>query len=183
VTFKGNDISPNSELYDLITNWHVGGFVLRADQDNFVGQETLSSAYELIAAMQTAAWEKTQLVPDTNPPEALPVYVPLYISIEQGGSGFDQIINGLTPLPNEMTLGATWSPDMAGEVGQVMGSELAALGFNLYLGPTLDVADTSNLETARYAGPSLFGGDQYWSVRWARLMWLACILAVMASSA
>jgi len=140
----------------------VGGFVLRADQDNFVGQETLSSAYELIAAMQTAAWEKTQLVPDTNPPEALPVYVPLYIGIEQGGSGFDQIINGLTPLPNEMTLGATWSPDMAGEVGQVMGSELAALGFNLYLGPTLDVADTSNLETARYAGPSLFGGDQYW---------------------
>ena len=25
VTFKGTDIDPDSELYDLITNWHVGG--------------------------------------------------------------------------------------------------------------------------------------------------------------
>ena len=24
VTFKGTDIDPDSELYDLITNWHVG---------------------------------------------------------------------------------------------------------------------------------------------------------------
>jgi len=162
VTFTGTDVSPESELYDLITNWHVGGFVLRADHDNFVDGDTAASAQNLINAMQTAAWEKTQPAPETTPPESLPVYVPLYIGIEQAGSGFDQILSGLSTLPNQMTLGATWSPSMAQDLGQVMGSELAAVGFNLYLGPTLDVADTSNLETARYAGASLFGGDQYW---------------------
>jgi len=162
VTFKGTDIDPDSELYDLITNWHVGGFVLRADQDNFVDVDTAQAAQSLITSMQNTAWEKTQPLPDTTPPQPTPVYIPLYIGIEQGGSGNDQILSGLTPLPNQMSLGATWSPELAEEVGQVMGSELAALGFNLYIGPTLDVADTANLEAARYAGPSLFGGDQYW---------------------
>jgi len=162
VTFNGTDVDPDSELYDLITNWHVGGFVLRADQDNFVDVDTTLAAQSLITSMQSTAWEKTQPLPDTTPPQPTPVYIPLYIGIEQGGSGNDQILSGLTPLPNQMSLGATWSPELAEEVGQVMGSELAALGFNLYLGPTLDVADTANLEAARYAGPSLFGGDQYW---------------------
>ncbi|MFZ3070118.1 MAG: glycoside hydrolase family 3 N-terminal domain-containing protein [Anaerolineaceae bacterium] len=164
VTFDGSDVSPTSELYDLITNRHIGGFVLRADHDNFVDPDAVSSAYDLIATMQTQAWEKTQQQPESTITGEPPVYVPLYIGIEQSGGGgsSDQIISGLTPLPNQMTLGATWSPALAQEVGEVMGADLAALGFNLYLGPSLDVVDTSSLETAGYAGTQTYGGDPYW---------------------
>lgn len=164
VTFDGTDISPNSQVYDLITNWHVGGFVLRADHDNFVETDTVSAAYELIVGMQTQAWQKTQQLPESTLTTQLPAYVPLYIGVEQSGGGgtSDQILSGLTPLPNQMALGATWSPDLAQEVGSVMGSELAALGFNLYLGPSLNVVDTSSLEKAGYSGTQTYGGDPYW---------------------
>jgi len=110
VTFTGTDISPDSELYKLIHTWHVGGFVLRADHDNFVDNDTPAAVQSLITAMQTTAWEKAQPAPETTPPDVTPVYVPLYIGIEQAGSGFDQILSGLSSLPNQMTLGATWSP-------------------------------------------------------------------------
>ena len=35
VTFKGRDTGPNSQIYDLIVNHHIGGAVLLADNDNF----------------------------------------------------------------------------------------------------------------------------------------------------
>ncbi|MEL7646310.1 MAG: glycoside hydrolase family 3 N-terminal domain-containing protein, partial [Anaerolineaceae bacterium] len=162
ITFNGSNISEGSPLWELVTAYHVGGFVLRADHDNFSGTDTLSAAYDLIAAMQTAAWEKTQPAPNTNLSGELPAYVPLFIGIEQNGNSSNQILSGLSDQPNQMTLGATWSPSLAQQAGQVLGSELSALGFNLFLGPTLDVAETASMETASYAGADIYGADPYW---------------------
>ncbi len=164
VTFDGTNTSDTSPVYDLITNWHVGGFVLRADNNNFTEFETVQSAYSMVASLQTAAWQKTQPLPEVTITQKLPNYIPLYIGIEQAGGGgsSDQILNGLTSLPNQMALGAAWSPEMAQDIGAIMGQELSALGFNLFLGPSLNVVDTSSLETAGYSGTQTFGGDPYW---------------------
>jgi beta-N-acetylhexosaminidase len=162
ITFNGSNISEGSLLWELISTYHIGGFVLRADHDNFSGTDTLVSAYNLIAAMQSAAWEKTQPSPDTNLGGDLPAYVPLFIGIEQNGGSSNQILSGLSDQPNPMTLGATWSPSLAEQAGQVLGSELSALGFNLFLGPTLDVAETINMDTAAYSGEDIYGADPYW---------------------
>ena len=35
VTFKGTDVGDTSEIYDLIVNYHIGGVVLLAQNDNF----------------------------------------------------------------------------------------------------------------------------------------------------
>ena len=167
VTFMGTDTGPESRIYNLITNYHIGGVILVAGNDNFTPEpDTLANAHELIANLQQIEWEISNAsVPDSStgtPPER--AYVPLFVGIEQEGGGMpsDQILNGLTAIPNAMALGATWRPELTQQVGEVQGSELSALGINLYLGPTLDVLDLPNPAARSGIGTRSFGGDPYW---------------------
>src|SRR5215216_1478736 len=165
VTFQGIDTHDQTNIYDLIANHHVGGVVLLAGNDNFLPEDTISSAHQLINALQTVeANAATAPASDANPQQSANVYVPLFVGISQEGDGTpnDQILSGLTPLPNAMAIGATWKTEIAQQVGAVMGSELSALGFNLYLGPSLDVVDSPNPATHIDLGSRVFGGDPFW---------------------
>jgi beta-N-acetylhexosaminidase len=167
VTFTGIDTSAESQIYDLVANYHVGGIVLQSGNDNFAASpNTVEDAYQLIAALQNIEWDSSTLtVPDPNTGAPLQrAYVPLFVGIEQEGDGdpYDQILNGLTPIPNAMSLGATWKPELVQQISEIQGRELAALGFNLYLGPSLDVLDTPNLAARSDIGTRSFGGDPYW---------------------
>lgn len=167
VTFTGTDTDIESPIYDLITNYHVGGVVLLAENDNFKPTpNTVSGTHQLISELQNVEWDATNSpIPDTVTGE-LPqrAYVPLFIGIEQegGGSPYDQIFNGLTAMPNAMALGATWRPELAQQMGAIQGKELAAVGVNLYMGPSLDVLDTPNPSARSTIGTRSFGGDPYW---------------------
>jgi beta-N-acetylhexosaminidase len=68
----------------------------------------------------------------------------------------------MTDVPNNMTIGATWSQENALTVGQIVGRELGALGINLLLGPSLDVLDRPRPEWPSDLGTRCFGGDPYW---------------------
>jgi len=166
VTFQGTDTHDQTQIYDLITNHHVGGVVLLAANDNFLPEpDTISSTYQLISALQTIESEATaapQTEPGVQPAES--TYVPLFIGVSQEGDGapHDQILSGLTPLPNLMAIGATWKTELAEQVGAVLGNELSALGFNLYLGPSLDVVESPNPSARIDLGPRVFGGDPFW---------------------
>ncbi|MGC8855266.1 MAG: glycoside hydrolase family 3 N-terminal domain-containing protein [Anaerolineae bacterium] len=166
VTFKGTDVSAGSQIYNLIAQYHVGGVVLLASNDNFVAApNTLTEAHRLIQDLQRVAWDATTTTVDPRSgKEVRNVYVPLFVALSQEGDGYpsDQILDGLTPLPSEMAIGATWDPLLAKEVGQVLGRELSTLGVNLYLGPSLDVNDTPNPSAAGDMGARIFGGDPYW---------------------
>lgn len=166
VTFIGTDISETSQVYDLIHRYHVGGLVMLSSNDNFApAPDTISQTFNQIKALQRLKWDLS-----TNPPpDAVTgevkrsVYVPLLIGIAQEGNGppTDQILSGLTPLPSEMAIGATWDTNLAFRVGEVRGQELAALGFNLYLGPSLDVLESPSTPGGDL-GSRVFGGDPYW---------------------
>lgn len=167
VSFTGADAGPTSQIYDLIANHHVGGVILTAANDNFVDDDTTQAAYDLIAALQ-AAEAKSAFNPAQG---ATPgVYVPLFIGISQEGGGApnDQILRGLTPLPDQMAIGATWNRALAQNVGAIMGRELAALGFNFYLGLSLDVLTLANPAVNSDLGTRSFGGDPYWVSEMAR---------------
>lgn len=167
VTFTGTDTSDVSQIYDLIHRYHVGGVVLLSVNDNFApAPDTVLQTFELIESLQTLNWDLS-INPPTDPitgsVEQRSVYVPLLVGIAQEGNGppTDEILNGLTPLPSEMAIGATWNTELASRVGEVRGSELAALGFNLYLGPSLDVLESPNTAGGDL-GSRVFGGDPYW---------------------
>lgn len=158
VTFRGTSVAPESQIYDLIVNQHVGGIVLLAENDNFLdAPETISAAHRLTESLQTLEWDATASLASNS-------YVPLFIGISQNGDGspHDQILNGMTPLPSEMAIGATWNSDLAGQVGVVLGNELSALGFNLLFGPSLDVVESPNPSVDSDLGSRVFGGDPFW---------------------
>jgi len=96
--------------------------------------------------------------------EYFPIYVPILIGISQDGDGYpyDQMLDGLSPQPNPMALGATWDPGLAKSAGELLGMELASLGINLLLGPSLDILDDPNPQNSGSIGVQSFGGDPYW---------------------
>ena len=165
VTFKGTDTSAESQIYELITRYHVGGVMLTLENDNFTGAETIVETQALINALQRLEWDDA-ITPLTNTESgqvAAPAYVPLFIGAAQEGDGYptDQLLDGLTPLPSEMAIGSTWAPELAQQVGIVRGRELAALGFNFNIGPSLDVLETPS-SLGSDLGARVFGGDPFW---------------------
>ena len=101
-----------AQIYDLIVNYHVGGVILTTANDNFVGSDqTLVIAQSLTDQLQRDEYSASQ-APQVNPvtnDTFTPAYIPLFIGISQEGDGYpyDQILSGMTPLPSQMTLGAT----------------------------------------------------------------------------
>ena len=159
VSFNGTNTGSDSEISNLITRYHVGSVALSTNNDNFTDADTVSNAHSLIASLQELEWGASQ---DTLP-LLRPEYIPLFMGITHGGDGYtpEQIINGLTPLPSSMAVGATWNVELAQNFGNVRGHELSALGFNLFLGPSLDVLESPS-STGGDLGTQVFGGDPFW---------------------
>jgi len=90
--------------------------------------------------------------------------VPLLIALDWVGddSSFASGRGGFTPLPSAMAIGGTWSPQLAEQVGAVMGQELEEAGINLLLGPTLDVLDVPRPGNKGDLDTRTFGGDPFW---------------------
>ncbi|MBL8049814.1 MAG: hypothetical protein JNM46_01205, partial [Anaerolineales bacterium] len=90
VSFSGTDTSETSQIYNLITQYHVGGVVLTAGNDNFTSTDTLVQTHALINDLQRVEWNNS--LGNT-------AYAPLFVGIAQEGDGYptDQILNGLTP--------------------------------------------------------------------------------------
>lgn len=164
VTFDGTDLSEDSAVYDLINNYHVGGLVLSSERNNFAGEETVKTAWQLINDLQQMNWQKLNSENEESASSQESAYVPLYIgmSLVENDNRTPQIREGLTEYPSPMSIGATWSTDLSKEVGSLVGNEMAALGVNLLLGPSLDVIDSKDLVAAAYANTQSFGGDPYW---------------------
>ncbi|HHY09406.1 MAG TPA: beta-N-acetylhexosaminidase [Firmicutes bacterium] len=80
----------------------------------------------------------------------------LLISIDQEGGSVVRLTNGVSVSPGNMALGAADSAELAEQVGQVMGEELRAAGFNINLAPCLDVNNNSKNPVI---GVRSFGSD------------------------
>jgi len=190
VTFEGDSAPRSSDVANLILNNHVGGVLLLATNDNITGYDNaenapaqvadlvndlqrlallgFSTAEEVVApeltATPTAEGEPTPTAVPTPTPIPRNNPVPLFIALSQEGDGpiYDQIFSGLTAVPNNMAVGATWQPDNAKIIGKIVGRELSALGVNMLLGPSLDVLENPALAGDSATGTRSFGGVPYW---------------------
>ena len=165
VTFNGPH--PEQAILDVIRLGYVSGIVLSTDNNNFAAAPaTLSSAEALIARLQA---ERADALIDFATPQpaeegAGGVYVPLLVgvSLNQDGTSYPEILHGLSEPVTAMALGAAWDAELAEAVGEQTGRELAALGFNLVLGPSLDVLEEASQRSAGDLGTEAFGGDPFW---------------------
>jgi beta-N-acetylhexosaminidase len=159
VTFKGTDTTQTSQIYDLIAKRHIGGVMLLAANGNFPASETLpQDTLKLVNSLQKIQVDAAASNFNTN-------LIPLFVGISQEGDQYpnDQILAGLTSLPDAMAIGATWKPELAKNVGSAMGDELRRLGINLYFGPSLDVLDSTPGAGSEDLGVRSFGGDPFWA--------------------
>lgn len=167
VTFSGQEVGPDSQIHDLISNYHIGGVILQGANGNFSnGDKALEDLLQMVRNLQASGWPAAQDDDEgtPEPADAEQNYIPLFVGLSQESDGypFDQILDGMTPLPNQMAIGATWNPDIATRVGEVLGLELSALGINLLIGPSLDVLEAPGAEDANDLGTRSFGGDPFW---------------------
>ncbi len=176
VTFEGDGTGRSDDITELILDYQIGGVVLLAQNDNIVGEgdEVPSAVADLNNRLQRLALLGessiitstigTETVTATPSGAAADTAIPLFIATQQDGDGapYSQIRYGLTELPGPMAIGATWQPGYAEDMGRILGRELSALGINMLLGPSLDVLENPNPDSASDLGIRAFGGDPYW---------------------
>lgn len=171
VTFPSNELTPTSDITTLITDYHIGGVVLSAANGNLIGdtQSLSAQVYDLTTQLQTLAL--TGQLPLTSTAEftGTAVFTPTLtptnpIPLLIAPSRTADLQPALTEQPSQMALGATWNPSHAQQSGHLLGQELTALGFNLFLGPSLNVMETPQLavNSLNQLGTTVFGGSPYW---------------------
>lgn len=166
ITFNGFDTSPAAPIFDLIVNYHIGGVVLDRSNENFTDPSNIpADCWSLVNGLQQIEHDSSRFSNASNPSfgSKESEYIPLFIGISQEGdrSFYTELITGLSPIPSQMALGATWNPELAEQIGKQVGRELSSLGINLLFGPSLDVVSNSSPGQSDL-GVRSFGGDPYW---------------------
>lgn len=110
---------PNDVTRQLIEEYHVGGFIFY--KNNI--QDT-KQALALFNGLKTANQNKA---------------VPLFLSVDEEGGRVSRMPGELAKLPAARKIGNTGSTELAGQIGEIIGKELAGFGLNLDFAPVLDV--------------------------------------------
>ncbi|HEY70250.1 MAG TPA: hypothetical protein G4O08_06680 [Anaerolineae bacterium] len=168
VDMQGSVLNDEHPIRELIEDQHISGVILSAENDNFVdAPDTLNGIRALVSALQQCEYEsslkETVISPESRDARRAD-FIPLLIGIEQegGGAPYGEIFSGITETPSAMAIGATWNSELAHDVGEVLGSELRALGFNMLLGPSLDILEDPRIVGEGDLGVQTFGGDPFW---------------------
>ena len=119
----------NDEIYDIIGTYDIGSVILFAA--NFDPDATVN--VELTDGLQRAAMDESL---GKNA-------IPLMIGADQEG-GIVYRLTGGTALPGNMALGASRDTDNAVMAGEIIGSELSAVGVNANFAPDADVNNNAN---------------------------------------
>ncbi len=82
--------------------------------------------------------------------------LPMFVAVDQEGGSVVRLKQDAVVLPSAMALGAADDPALARRVGQALGRDLLAWGFNMNLAPVLDVSSNPKNPVI---GVRSFGGD------------------------
>ena len=173
ISYLGSDGAVLGDLNELLVNYRVGGVQLRAANQNFANAPDvtrqvadLANRLQSVAAAQTFG-EIPALLQVASSPTAtqrLQETVPLFVVLSQEGDGWpnSELTQGVTTLPSQLSIGATWKPERAETLGYILGAELERAGINTLLGPVLDVLEAPRPGQPGDSGTRVFGGDPFW---------------------
>ncbi|NLN06968.1 MAG: beta-N-acetylhexosaminidase [Firmicutes bacterium] len=130
----------NKEIRELLEQFPVGGVILFAPNI-----ESVEQTRSLIAELQALS------------------KIPLFIAVDEEGGRVSRLNHagsriGATKLPGNAALGKTKDPELAYQVGRLLGRELFVLGFNMNMAPVADVNTNPNNPVI---GERAFGGDPH----------------------
>lgn len=168
VSFPGTDISEDSDITQLIRDYSIGGLLYTRENGNFSSYSI--SATELLSTttfFQNYALSSMRVFTmftslDSDVPFSVPFFPLLIATRPENGIYPTAFITEASRLATPLAIGATWNLHLAMQSGEVLGRELSALGFNLYLGPDLDVLYTPSPGDPADLGTQVFGADPFW---------------------
>ena len=168
IDFEGPTFTEDSQLADLITNYHIGGVNLKASNNNIPqGENALLDAWVLIQDIQRAEinFSRGSRTQQSTGETYSPALIPLFIAVEHPGDSFpgDQFLQELTSIPSQMAIGATWDPALAQRVGETSARELSLLGVNFLIGPSMNVNRNPRPDLNGDLGITSFSGSPYWA--------------------
>lgn len=114
----------NDQVREIVKDYDFGAIIYFAQ--NLIGTE---QSFNLTLEMQKAA------TADNG--------IPMLVCADQEGGSVYRLATG-TALPGNMALGAASDTEYAKAAGQIIGSELSALGINTTLSPVVDVNNNPN---------------------------------------
>lgn len=114
----------NEQVAWIVENYNFGAVIYFSQN-----LEEIEQAYELTTAMQQAAVKNGG--------------IPMLICADQEGGMVYRLKEG-TALPGNMALAAAANPRYSYMAGQILGSELSAIGINTNLAPVVDVNSNAN---------------------------------------
>lgn len=167
VNFVGDDVSAASDVAGLVRDFHAGAVIVQASNGNIVNRDdTAAQLAALTNGLQDRAFEASRRT-DAGGGE---YFLPLLIAVDNEGDGFPftNVTHNYSQIPNNMTIGATWSTAHAEAVGRTIGDELGAAGINMLLGPVVDVLDNPRSGGNGDIGTRSFGGSPAWVGELAR---------------
>ena len=120
-TYDGTNVTAlNDDLKNFLSDYGFSGVILFA-QNNVSTEQTAELIHEL---------QQANIADEARPQ--------LLISVDQEGAGVTRLSHG-TQGPGNMGLGATGDPQNAYDMGEIIGEELAAIGYNVDFAPVVDV--------------------------------------------
>ncbi len=183
IPFQGSSIRQSDAIVRLVHDYRVGGVVLTEQNgniDNSPGSNTPRQVAALTSQLQGLPWglyaprgelpsDRADIVADhwmrlPDPLLETGLGIPLLIGISQTGPDQSAPVlrSGFTTMPNQMAVGAAWDPAYAQALGTILGQELAAVGINMLLGPSLDVLGPDGRQPSGVRATSTYGGDSWW---------------------
>ena len=183
IPFQGSSIRQSDAIVRLVHDYRVGAVVLTEQNgniDNAPGSDTPRQVAALTSQLQALPWglytPRGELPPDRadivadhwmrlpDPLLETGLGIPLLIGVSQTGPDQSAPVlrSGFTAMPNQMAVGAAWDPAYAQALGTILGQELAAVGINMLLGPSLDVLGSDGRQPSGVRATSTYGGDSWW---------------------
>lgn len=136
VHFNGTEANEASRK--LISNEHVGGFILYNWSN---GLTSPGQVRKLTEGMQLQA-------------RTTPHSIPLIISTDQEGGAISRLRNGFTHFPDNYTLAKIGSCHLTYECAKAMAAEQLSVGINLALAPVVDIGTDAS---GSFIGARSFG--------------------------
>lgn len=186
VMLPGREVTLNSDFVDLIYTRAIGGVLLSPLAGNFSNARGVNTPRQVaVLTNQLQALAYGVLLPEEHAMDPMPIApwpprdrvlylpdgtakapgnLPLLIGVLQSGDDLPatSLRRGFTPLPSLLAMGASWNRDLVEQTGEIVGRELRAVGFNLLLGPNLDVFKAGNVEKVNTLGLRTFGSNPHW---------------------
>ncbi|MEM5775679.1 MAG: hypothetical protein AAGU05_11825, partial [Anaerolineaceae bacterium] len=89
ISFQGTDVGADSSIYNLIKNFHIGGVILMASNNNFTGSaDVAGDAYAMISHLQHINWSDPAETGAAQPTSSSKPYIPLLVALSQEGDGY-----------------------------------------------------------------------------------------------